>query len=222
MKHGGSNLRGFATSVRLTRTLSEVVEFPCTSIHLELTIPRLGIELGKPLTKGRQLVGRKALNLTLEIANFTHRIAPRCRWNYTLRPLDRAANREKALLSNVFSYAIRWGVAKDNPCRHVKRNPEVRRERLPEPQELTAFKASRLLAPMGRRVMPPRWPRSCENASHPHDAEFDSGLPAPTTLREATACRPMSTRLRSKSRPIDARRSLGTGCDCSCPPSTAA
>jgi integrase len=50
------------------------------------------------------------------------------------------ANREKALLSNVFSYAIRWGAGKDNPCRHVKRNPEVRRERLPEPEELTAFK----------------------------------------------------------------------------------
>jgi integrase len=51
------------------------------------------------------------------------------------------ANREKALLSHVFSYAIRWGVAKDNPCRYVKRNPEARRERLPEPAELTAFKA---------------------------------------------------------------------------------
>lgn len=34
------------------------------------------------------------------------------------------ANREKALLSHVFSYAIRWGLATDNPCRHVKRNPE--------------------------------------------------------------------------------------------------
>ncbi|MGR6036093.1 MAG: hypothetical protein ACU4EQ_12750 [Candidatus Nitrosoglobus sp.] len=35
-----------------------------------------------------------------------------------------SGNREKALLSHVFSYAIRWGVAKDNPCRHVKRNTE--------------------------------------------------------------------------------------------------
>lgn len=35
-----------------------------------------------------------------------------------------SANREKALLSHIFSYAIRWGVARDNPCRHVKRNTE--------------------------------------------------------------------------------------------------
>ncbi|HVS25779.1 MAG TPA: tyrosine-type recombinase/integrase [Burkholderiales bacterium] len=50
------------------------------------------------------------------------------------------ANREKALLSHVFSYAIRWGVAKDNPCRHVKRNPEKPRERYPEDYEIAAFK----------------------------------------------------------------------------------
>lgn len=34
------------------------------------------------------------------------------------------ANREKSLLSHIFSMAIRWGAAKDNPCRLVKRNPE--------------------------------------------------------------------------------------------------
>jgi integrase len=37
-------------------------------------------------------------------------------------------NREKALLSHVFSMAIQWGVVKDNPCRGVKRNPERRRD----------------------------------------------------------------------------------------------
>jgi len=51
------------------------------------------------------------------------------------------ANREKSLLSHVFSYAIRWGAAKDNPCRHVKRNPEKPRERYPEDSELAAFKS---------------------------------------------------------------------------------
>ncbi len=51
------------------------------------------------------------------------------------------ANREKALLSHVFSYAIRWGVTKDNPCRHVKRNPEKPRDRYVEDWELEAFKA---------------------------------------------------------------------------------
>lgn len=34
------------------------------------------------------------------------------------------ANREKALLSHVYSYAIRWGMADTNPCKLVKRNPE--------------------------------------------------------------------------------------------------
>lgn len=51
------------------------------------------------------------------------------------------ANREKALLSHVYSYAIRWGVAKDNPCRHVKRNPEKPRDRYVEDWELEAFKS---------------------------------------------------------------------------------
>lgn len=40
-----------------------------------------------------------------------------------------AANREVALLSSVFKYAIRWGFASDNPCRLVSRNKETPRER---------------------------------------------------------------------------------------------
>ncbi len=39
------------------------------------------------------------------------------------------ANREKALLSHVFSMAIRWGIVTDNPCRDVKRLTEKRRDR---------------------------------------------------------------------------------------------
>ena len=46
------------------------------------------------------------------------------------------ANREKALLSHVFRYAIRWGVAKDNPCRRVSRNPEKPRNRYVSDDEL--------------------------------------------------------------------------------------
>lgn len=34
-----------------------------------------------------------------------------------------AANHEKALLSNVFSMAIRWGIVLDNPCKNVKKLP---------------------------------------------------------------------------------------------------
>jgi len=51
------------------------------------------------------------------------------------------ANREKALLSHIFSFAIRWGLTKDNPCRNVKRNPEKPRGRYIEDVELEAFKA---------------------------------------------------------------------------------
>lgn len=49
------------------------------------------------------------------------------------------ANREKALLSHVFQYAIRWGAAKDNPYRLVSRNAEKPRERYITDQELELF-----------------------------------------------------------------------------------
>jgi len=48
------------------------------------------------------------------------------------------ANREKSLLSHVFSMAIRWGIVKDNPCRNVKRNPEKPRDRHIEDWEYKA------------------------------------------------------------------------------------
>jgi len=49
------------------------------------------------------------------------------------------ANREKALLSHVYQYAIRWGIATDNPCRHVSRNPERPRDRYVTDAELDRF-----------------------------------------------------------------------------------
>lgn len=55
-----------------------------------------------------------------------------------------AGNREKALLSTIFSYAIRWGLASDNPCRLVKRNPESPRDRHVEDWE---YRAVYVLAP---------------------------------------------------------------------------
>lgn len=51
------------------------------------------------------------------------------------------ANREKALLSHVFSMAIRWGVVEYNPCRDVKRIPEVKRDRYITHEEFNAVKA---------------------------------------------------------------------------------
>jgi Site-specific recombinase XerD len=46
-----------------------------------------------------------------------------------------SANREKSLLSHVFSMAIRWGVMRDNPCRNVKRLTEKPRKRYIEDWE---------------------------------------------------------------------------------------
>lgn len=39
------------------------------------------------------------------------------------------ANKEKSILSHIFSYAIRWGLVTDNPCAHVKSLPEPKNER---------------------------------------------------------------------------------------------
>lgn len=50
----------------------------------------------------------------------------------------RGANMEKAILSNVYNYAIRWGIVKDNPCRNVKSLPEEKRNRYIEDEEFKA------------------------------------------------------------------------------------
>lgn len=39
----------------------------------------------------------------------------------------------------MFQYAIRWGAAKENPCRHVSRNPEKPRNRYITDAELELF-----------------------------------------------------------------------------------
>lgn len=59
-----------------------------------------------------------------------------------------AANREKSLLSHIFSTAIRWGVVTVNPCRDVSTHRERPRDRYIEDWEFTAVNqlASPLLA----------------------------------------------------------------------------
>lgn len=50
-----------------------------------------------------------------------------------------AAKREKALLSHVFGWAIQWGEASDNPCRHVRsRHSEKPRDRYVTDEEFAA------------------------------------------------------------------------------------
>lgn len=46
------------------------------------------------------------------------------------------ANRQRALLSKMFSLAVRWKWRTDNPCRGVPRYDEARRERYLSPDEL--------------------------------------------------------------------------------------
>ncbi len=45
------------------------------------------------------------------------------------------ANREKAMLSHVYTKAMEKGMVDFNPCRGIKRNPEKRRERMIEDHE---------------------------------------------------------------------------------------
>jgi integrase len=49
-----------------------------------------------------------------------------------------AANREKSMLSSIFSFAIRKGIVKVNPCTDVERFEEKARDRYPEDWELQA------------------------------------------------------------------------------------
>lgn len=49
------------------------------------------------------------------------------------------ANREKSLLSHIFSTAIRWGIVIDNPCRNVKRLTEKKRDRYVTDAEFQAI-----------------------------------------------------------------------------------
>lgn len=49
------------------------------------------------------------------------------------------ANREKSLLSHMFSMAMRWGIVDSNPCRGVARNTETPRDRFVTDRELRNF-----------------------------------------------------------------------------------
>lgn len=51
-----------------------------------------------------------------------------------------AANREKSLLSAIFSKAIEWGIVTKNPCWHVKRNKEMPRQHTPDEEHIEGFK----------------------------------------------------------------------------------
>jgi len=52
-----------------------------------------------------------------------------------------AANRAVAVLSRMFSLAIRWGLRSDNPARGIERNPESKRKRYLKGDELARLTA---------------------------------------------------------------------------------
>lgn len=56
------------------------------------------------------------------------------------RPAKVAANREIGLLSTIYSYAMRWGLCDNNPCRGVRRNKEKARTRYITDDEFLAIK----------------------------------------------------------------------------------
>lgn len=61
------------------------------------------------------------------------------------------ANREKSLLSHVFSKAIEWGIVTTNPCKEVRRLREEPRDRLVTPEEYWAV--HNLASPMLKSMM---------------------------------------------------------------------
>lgn len=62
-----------------------------------------------------------------------------------------SANREKALLSHVFTHAIRWGVVRENPCRDVQNISVERRDRYITDEEFAAVK--NIASPLIQNIM---------------------------------------------------------------------
>jgi integrase len=56
------------------------------------------------------------------------------------RPAKVAANREIGLMSTIYSYAMRWGLCDNNPCRGVRRNREKARTRYITDDEFLAIR----------------------------------------------------------------------------------
>src|SRR5262245_37736132 len=111
------------------------------------------------------------------------------------------ANRVLALLSRMFTMAIRWGMRPDNPVKNVERNGEGKRQRYASPVELARLSAAlaklpdqgaanavRLLLLTGAR-------RGETLAAKWTDFDLDSGVwtkPASTTKQEKTHTVPLS------------------------------
>jgi integrase len=68
-------------------------------------------------------------------------LTPRAIYQYMdARKANVSANRELAMLSHMFTKAIRWGVADSNPCLGIERHREKPRDRYIEDWEYQAFR----------------------------------------------------------------------------------
>jgi integrase len=111
------------------------------------------------------------------------------------------ANRVLALLSRMFTMAIRWGMRPDNPVKGIERNAEGKRQRYASPVELARlFKALAELPDQGAanavRLLLLTGARRGETlAAKWTDFDLDSGSwtkPASTTKQEKTHTVPLS------------------------------
>ena len=78
------------------------------------------------------------------------------RLHHSMRDRPYAANRMLALVSTMFNLAERWGLRPDgsNPCRHIKKFREEKRERLLNGDELRRLGAELAKAEAGNRIYP--------------------------------------------------------------------
>src|SRR4029434_3919203 len=102
---------------------------------LEVYLPRK--RLSTQYTYRTQIEGeiRPALR-TLKVAEVTFADTDGFHRKLTKRGTPYRANRVLALLSRMFSLAIRWQWRSDNPCRGVERNQEHKRRRYLTADEL--------------------------------------------------------------------------------------
>ena len=78
-------------------------------------------------------------------------ITPAHIYGYLDRRPRVAGNREKAVLSNVYTFAVRLGIVHINPCKQVRRNPEPARDRFVSQAEIDQVRG--LASPVQRVAM---------------------------------------------------------------------
>ncbi len=104
----------------------------------------------------RRLIEKRILR---ELGNYTLNAVGRAdvaRLHHSLRKTPYEANRTLALLSKMFNLAEAWGLRPDgtNPCRHLKKFKEVKRERFLSPDELAELNKVLVEAERAQTEMP--------------------------------------------------------------------